>query len=314
MEARETNGLTEGESGKPMMLEINSSGAPQAASPRSPEAPEMMQAFIRRHGAFFILVGVLLAQLILLAFQVTRKNNVRLINVWAVNAFDPFERSFSGLGDAVSAAWHSYPDLWKTQRRNKQLQSELAEARAQVLQLSVEGRENAQLHSLLDLQRRLPLKSVGATVIAASPGSPSAIVIDKGSAEGFAADMPVITPEGIVGKTIAVFHHTAQVLLITSPDSGAGCILTKSGAQGVLKGDGDGLCHLDYIMNSEKVEPGDLVSTSGLDQIYPKGLLAGTVVKVSDGDIYKHIVVKPAAALDRLDSVLVVLQPPVKQS
>ncbi|MGH9438529.1 MAG: rod shape-determining protein MreC [Terriglobia bacterium] len=274
----------------------------------------MMQAFISRHVSFFILVSVLLAQLILLAFQVTRKHHVRLINVWAVSAFDPFERSVSGLGDAASAAWHSYPDLWQAQRQNKELQGELAEARAEVLQLSVEDRENTQLRSLLDLQRRLPLRSIGATVIAASPGAPLTIFIDKGSAEGFAADMPVITPEGIVGKTIAIFHHTSQVLLVTSPDSGAGCMLAKSGAQGVLKGDGNGLCYLDYIMNSEKVEPGDIVSTSGLDQIYPKGLLAGTVVKVSDGDIYKHIVVKPAAALDRLDDVLVVVQPSVKQN
>ncbi|MGH9360236.1 MAG: rod shape-determining protein MreC [Terriglobia bacterium] len=303
-----------GDSGKPMMLEVSSSETPRPASPRSPEAPEMMQAFISRHVSFFILVSVLLAQLILLAFQVTRKHHVRLINVWAVSAFDPFERSVSGLGDAASAAWHSYPDLWQAQRQNKELQGELAEARAEVLQLSVEDRENTQLRSLLDLQRRLPLRSIGATVIAASPGAPLTIFIDKGSAEGFAADMPVITPEGIVGKTIAVFHHTSQVLLVTSPDSGAGCMLAKSGAQGVLKGDGNGLCYLDYIMNSEKVEPGDIVSTSGLDQIYPKGLLAGTVVKVSDGDIYKHIVVKPAAALDRLDDVLVVVQPSVKQN
>ena len=297
-----------------MMLEVNASETPQTAAPRSPEAPEVMQAFVSRHAAFFLLVVVVFAQLLLLAFQTTRKNHVRLINVWAVTAFDPFERSLSGLGDAVSAAWHSYPDLWRAQRRSKELQDQLAEAQAQVLQLSWEGKENIELRSLLDLQRRLPLRSIGATVIAASPGSNPAVFIDKGSAEGFAADMPVITSEGIVGKTIAVFRHTSQVLLITSPDSGAGCMLARNGTQGVLKGDGNGMCHLDYIMNSEKVEPGDVVSTSGLDQIYPKGLLAGIVTKVSDGDIYKHISVRPAAALDRLDNVLVVVQPPAKEN
>jgi len=296
-----------------MMLEVNSSETPQAASPRSPEAPEMMQAFISRHGSVLILVGLLLAQLILLAFQVTRKDNVRLIKVWAVAAFDPFERSVGGLTDAASDAWYSYHVLWQAQRQNKELQRELAQARAQVVKLSGEGAENAQLRALLELQRRLPLRSAGATVIAASPGSSSAIFIDKGAADGFSTDMPVITPDGIAGKTIAVFQHTAQVLLVTSRSSGAGCTLAKSGAQGVLKGDGNGRCHLDYIMNDEKVEPGDTVVTSGLDQIYPKGLLAGTVVKVTDGDIYKHITVTPAAALDRLEDVLVILKPPANQ-
>lgn len=295
------------------MFEVNSSETPQATSPRSPEAPEVMQAFIVRHGSFFILIVVLLAQLMLLAFQVTRKNNVRLINVWAVAAFNPFERSIGGLTDAVSGAWRSYQDLWQAQRQNRELQQELAEARAQVLQLSVEGSENAQLHALLDLERRLPLRSVGATVIAVSPGSGATVFIDKGAADGFAADMPVITPEGIVGKTIAVFQHTTQVLLVTSPGSGAGCMLEKSGAQGVLKGDGNGICHLDYIMNEENVLPGEYVITSGLDQIYPKGLLAGMVVKVSNGSIYKQITVKPSAALDRLEDVLVVLKPSVSQ-
>jgi rod shape-determining protein MreC len=117
----------------------------------------------------------------------------------------------------------------------------------------------------------------------------------------------VITPEGVVGKIIAVFNHTAQVLIITDGSSGVGSMLEKSGVQGVLKGGGDGVCHLDYIMNGEKVEVGDTVVTSGLDQIYPKGLLVGTVLKVSQGNIYKNITVKPAAPLDRLEDVLVIL-------
>ncbi|MGH9355606.1 MAG: rod shape-determining protein MreC [Terriglobia bacterium] len=295
------------------MLEVNSSEVSQAASPRTPDAPEAMQAFVVRHGSFFILVGALLAQLILLAFQVTQRNNVRLINVWAVTAFDPFERSLSGLTEALSGAWTSYHGLWQAQRQDQMLQQELAGARAQVLDLSQQSSENAQLRALLGLERRLPLRSVGATVIAASPGTDSTISIDKGAADGFASDMAVLTPEGIVGKTLAVFRHTAQVLLLTSRSSGAGCMLESSGAEGVLKGDGDGLCHLDYIMNEEKVAQGDVVVTSGLDQIYPKGLLAGVVVKVSNGDIYKQIIVKPAAALDRLDNVLVVFKPSSRQ-
>ncbi len=291
------------------MLEVNSPETPQPRSPRVPEAPELVHAFINRHIPFFILVAVLLGQLIFLAFQVTRKHNVRLIKLWAVAAFDPFERSLRGLTDATAVAVHTYDNLGRAQRENKDLRQQLAAARAKVLELSEEGVENARLKALLGLSSRLPLRTVAATVIAASPGTSSAVFIDKGTDDGLVTDLPVMTPEGIAGKTIAVFPHTAQVLLITDLSSGAGCMIEKTQAEGVLKGDGDGLCRLAYIMNEEAVAPGDAVVTSGLDQIYPKGLLVGRVVKVTDGNIYKNITVKPEAALDRLGNVLVVLKP-----
>ncbi|HEX5481884.1 MAG TPA: rod shape-determining protein MreC [Terriglobia bacterium] len=290
------------------MLELSSPESPQPASPRTREGPEVMQAFLGRHIPFLVLVAVLLAQLILLAFQVTRKHNVRLIKVWTVDAFDPFERSLRGLTDATSGVWNAYHDLWQAQRENQSLRRELTGAHSQLLKLSQEGAENTRLRALLGLGQRLPLRSLAAAVIAASPGSGSAIFIDKGSADGLATDMPVITPEGVAGKVIAVFHSTAQVLTLTDRTSGAGSMLAKNGVQGVLEGEGNGFCRLDYIMNEENVQPGDVVVTSGMDQIYPKGLLVGTVVKVSEGSVYKDITVRPAAALDRLEDVLVILK------
>ena len=118
-------------------------------------------------------------------------------------------------------------------------------------------------------------------------------------------DMAVLTPEGIVGKIIAVFPYTSQVLLITDTSSGAGCVMERTRVQGVLKGDGRGLCQLQYVMNQDSVQDGDRVITSGLDQIYPKGLLVGTVISVGEGNIYQTIVVRPTAALDRLEEVLI---------
>lgn len=292
------------------MWETNFPETRQPAAPRTPEVPELMQAFVSRHLPFFTLILVLLAQLLLLAYQVTRKHNVRLIQMWAAAAFDPFERSLHGVTDATVNAWTSFHDLSAAEHDNQRLRQALAQAQAQILQLSEEKGENARLRDLLDLQRRLPYRTVAASVIAASPGTSSVITIDKGMTTGVTSDLPVITADGIVGKIVAVFRHTAQVLMITDRASGVGCLLEKTGSQGVLKGDGDGLCQLEYIMNENAVSPGDLVVTSGLDQIYPKGLLVGRVVKVRSGQVYKSISVKPAAVLDRIETVLVVLQTP----
>jgi rod shape-determining protein MreC len=289
------------------MFEGTSAETSRPAAPRAPEAPEILRAFVTRHIPFFILVAVLLAQLIFLAYQVRRKHHVRLIKVWAVNAIEPFERSLHGLTAATTGAWSSFHNLSEVERENRRLHQDLAQARAQVLQLSLARAENERLRGLLALEARLPYRATAATVIAASPGTNSAVFIDKGSHAALRTDLPVITAGGVVGKIVAVFRNSAQVLTITDAGSGVGAMLEGSGVEGVIKGDGNGLCRLDYILDENRVSPGDPVVTSGLDQIYPRGLLVGRVAKVSDGAIYKHISVRPAAALDRLEDVLVIL-------
>ena len=297
------------------MSDPNSPQLGRAVPPLSREAPEKMQAFVVRHGPFFILMAVMVGQLLLLSFQITRNHNVRLIKVWTVAVLRPFQYSLGGLVDTTGRAWSTLRSLRTAQQENQRLHTELVAADSQILQLSQEAAEAERLRGLLEFRSRLSFPTVAAEVIASSPGQDSnAVFIDKGSDSGLASDLAVITPAGIVGKTIAVFPHSAQVLLITDPSSGVGCILDRTRAQGVLKGGSQNLCQLHYVMNEEAVSPGELVLTSGLDQIYPKGLPVGTVVRAGEGNIYKTIVVKPAAALDRLEAVFVVLkQAPIEE-
>jgi rod shape-determining protein MreC len=280
-------------------------------SPRSREAPEVMQAFVASHRPLFILMAVLLAQLLLLSFQITLNHNVRLIKIWAVAAFDPFERSLKGITDATTRAWRTYGDLWRAQRENQDMRRELAATRSELQRVVERAAESDRLRRLLDFKAQAPFQTVAAEIIAFSPGASSnAVLIDKGTDYRLTPDLAAITPAGVVGKIISVFHHSSQVLLITDPSSGVGTLLERSRAQGVLKGAGDNLCQLEYILNEESVSPGDAVVTSGLDHVYPHGLPVGTVLGVRDGTIYKNIVVRPAAALDSLETVLVVLPAP----
>jgi rod shape-determining protein MreC len=287
--------------------------SPELRQPEHPpvrETPEKVQAFVARHRAFFILLGVMVAQLLLLSAQITRNQKVRLIQVWAVAVLDPFERAFHGVVGGTTGAVRTYRDLWRAQQENRELETQLVAARAEIQQLSEQAAEAQRLRRLLEFKQRLPFPTVGAEVIAASPGDASkSIYIDKGSDDGLAADLAVITPAGIVGKTIAVFPRTAQILLITDSSSGAAATLEKSRVQGIVKGAAVNACQLNYVMNEAPVEVGEHVLTSGLDQIYPKGLPIGTVAEVREGNIYKTIKVKPSAELDRLESVLVVLKP-----
>ena len=280
-------------------------------TPPSREGPVVLQAFVARHRAFFVLLAVLVLQLLLLSFQITRSNKVRLIQVWAVTVFDPFERALHGAVDASTEAWRTYRDLWGAQQQNQELQIELVAARSRIQQLTEQAAEAERLRLVLEFKQRLPFQTVAAEVIAASPGESSkAVYIDKGSNAGLKTDLAVITPAGIVGKILAVFPYSSQVLLITDPASGAGCMLQRTRAQGILKGGPTNLCEVQYVSNEETVEVPDAVITSGLDRIFPKGLPIGTVIKTQAGDVYREIVVKPSASLDRLETVLVVLKSP----
>ncbi len=272
-------------------------------------APKI-QAFVARHRSFFVLLAVLVAQLLLLSVQITRNQKVRLIQVWAVAAFNPFQRCLRGTVEGTRRAWRTYHELWQAQQQNEQLHLQLVAARSQVQQLSEQAVEAERLRFLLDFKSRQPFQTTAAEVIATSPGeSSNAVFIDKGTDSGLTPDLAVITPAGIVGKIIAVFPHSAHVLLMTDVTSGVGCLLERSRVQGVLKGSGRNLCQLHYILNEEPVSVGDAVLTSGLDQIYPKGLPVGVVLQTAEGNIYKSIVVRPEAALDRLEAVLVLLRP-----
>lgn len=207
-------------------------------------------------------------------------------------------------------AYRTYRHLWIAEQENQELYKQLMTAQAQIQQLSEQAAETQRLRTLLDFRSQMAFQTVAAEVIASSPGENSnAIFIDKGSDSGLTNDLAVITPQGVVGKILTIFPHSAQVLLITDPSSGVGATLAQSRVQGILKGDSNSLCVLRYVMNEEVVSRGEAVLTSGLDQVYPKGLPVGTVVNAGDGNIYKTINVKPAVDLNRLETVLVILKP-----
>jgi rod shape-determining protein MreC len=275
--------------------------------PLTRESGEAMQAFVGRHRAFFVLVVVLVAQLLLLSVQITRGRNVRLIQVWTVAVVTPFARSVHWTLEGTRHTWNRWAGLWHAEQENSSLRRQVASDQTRLAQLSDQAAETASLRALLDLKKSLPIETVAADVIAASPGErTTAVFIDKGTSAGIRTDWAVITPEGVVGKIVAVFPHTAQVMLLTDPSSGVGCMMERTRTEGVLKGGGRTFPELDYILNEQPVAPGDLVVTSGLDQIYPRGLPVGIVVQTSRGDSYRNILVKPTAPLDRLETVLVV--------
>jgi rod shape-determining protein MreC len=207
-----------------------------------------------------------------------------------------------------SDVWHNYVWLRGVRKENDDLKNEIVQMKMREVRLTEDANQARRLQLLLGFKESYIAKTVPAQVISTTGSEFSrAIYIDKGQKDGIAQDMPVITPEGIVGKVLRTFPAASLVLLINDPTSGAGVILEKSRLQGILKGSPNGTTLVHNIMTDEKVEPGDRVLTSGGDRVFPKGLLVGTVMSVGSGqDLFLNIRVKPAAAIGHLEEVLVI--------
>lgn len=262
-----------------------------------------------RHRPLALLASVVLAQILLLAFQIRRDRDVRLIRVWAVALMSPVERSGTWGYSGVHGFWTGYIDLHNARKENRDLRDELGRLQLRNRELESQAAEYQRLKGLLDFRdAHTEAQMLAAQVIGASADPTShTLFINRGSRDHLRNNMAVVTPDGIAGKVVEVFPNTAQVLLINDKESGVGALFATSRTHGVVKGSGDPLPRMDYVVNDEKVKPGDTVLTSGDDRIFPKGLLVGTVTDTKPALPFQIIHVQPAARLDRLEDVLVLL-------
>jgi rod shape-determining protein MreC len=262
-----------------------------------------------RHKSLFLLGGVVLLQVLLLAVQIRRDSQGRLIRVWTVGAVSPFERAGAHGISHIRDTWNHYFALQNTSRENEELKRENGALKLQITQLQSKASEADRLAALLKFrQTNVDVPMVAARVIGWSADSTQqAIYLDRGERDGIRRDMGVITPDGVVGKVIESYKDTAQVLLLTDKESGVGAMLASTRVQKPVGGNGEALLILKYISNEEDVNPGERLVTSGIDRIFPPDLPVGTIADVKPGNTFKLIRVRPAANLERLEEVFVLL-------
>ena len=168
---------------------------------------------------------------------------------------------------------------------------------------------NRQLKALLDFRSRIPAGAITGSIIANSANSWfQSCMIDKGSSEGVRKGMAVVTPLGVVGQVVGVTPHAAKVLLLTDPNSGIDVLVQRTRSRGIVSGSLDSGIVLKYVKRSEDIQEGDRLITSGIDGVFPKGMMVGTVIKVRKQHIglFQFIEVLPAVQTERIEDVLVV--------
>jgi rod shape-determining protein MreC len=271
-----------------------------------------MDNLMGRYRNVTFLAAAIFLQILGLAVQVKSPNEnhpARLIRVWAVSAITPFEKGLVRVQSGASDLWHNYFYLRGVRQENRELRDQIEKLQIEQVRMKQDADQAHRLQSLLGFKEQFIAKTLAAQVIGSSGSEQSrTVTIDRGWDDAIRSDMAVISATGVVGKVISVFKSTAQVLLINDQQSGVGTILEQSRLQGVLKGKSSGELVIDKIMVDEEVKPGDRVLTSGGDQIFPKGLIIGNVDRIEKGPEFLQVTVRPTAALNRLEEVLVILK------
>jgi len=268
-----------------------------------------MVAIPSRHKSLVLLAGVIVLQVLMLAVQIKRDSEGRLIRVWTVGAVSPFERAGSYGFGWIRDIWRHYFALQNTTKESEQIRRENDALKLQITQLQGKAAEADRLAALLNFrQSQASVPMIGARVIGTGAGTASlTIQLDRGERDGIRKNMGVITPDGVVGKVVEAYPNASQVLLLTDKESGVGAMLADSRVQGPVGGLGEPLLVMKYVPNDDTVNLGERVITSGMDRIFPRDLPVGTVAEIKPGNQFKQIRVKPAANLERLEEVLVLL-------
>lgn len=273
----------------------------------------MRGTFLWRHRV--VLTGglMLLLALHLLSAGVApggRAERPSLALMWMLR---PLQNLEANIGDDTTGFFHDYFDLVNVRRENAELRRQVAELESQRTRLAELEVENRHLSDLLELRDALAMRAVAARVIGADASEQSrTLIVSEGSSGGLRRDLPVVSTDGVVGKLIAVAPNVSRVLLINDHNSGLDAFDQRSRARGIIAGLLNGELTMKYVDRTEDVKPGDAVVTSGMDGIFPRGLLVGLITRVSQEGpgLFLNVDVRPSANFRKLEQVLILTQQP----
>ena len=223
----------------------------------------------------------------------------------------PLQKLIQRTINITESIWYRYFGLVNTYNTNTQLKRKLVELKMENSRYRELFTAYQRLQKLLQFKKTIDQPVLAAQVIGRDPtGWFESVIIDKGQESGLRVNMPVVNADGIVGRLVSVSNNYAKVLLIIDQNSSVDCIIQRSRDNGILKGFSTKVCKMDYVLKTSDVVTNDMVVTSGLGRVFPKGVPVGTVSDVSDlpGELFKNVMVRPAVDFSKLEELLVILK------
>jgi rod shape-determining protein MreC len=273
-----------------------------------------MSASYAQQKAPWVLGFLLVSQVLLMSFSARHPDSDQsVLRTWLIAAYAPLLKGGSFVISKASGVVGDYTQLKGARDENKALKAQLDQVTEELNQNREKVAQDSEIRAAYGVPTQSNYHKIAANVIARDASIWfRRLTIDRGTNDGVKFSMPVATATGIVGRVVALGPNFAEVQLITDRHAGVGAMLQKSRDMGVVKGLDNGRCELRDIPSGKDVQTGDIVESTGLDGIYPKGLVIGTIESVEDDpNAPSHrLVLKPAAPLDRLEFVMVLLVEP----
>ncbi len=223
----------------------------------------------------------------------------------------PFQKLIKQTTKSTEELWLNYFRLVDVHQENTQLKNEIHELKMANSRYRELLATQERIEELLQFKQTINRPVLAAQVIGLDPtGWFKSVIIDKGKWAGLRLDMPVVNAFGVVGRVVSVSSNYAKVLLIIDQNSAVDCLVQRSRDRGMLKGLMSEICKLDYVAKSNDITMGDIVVTSGLGGVFPKGLPVGRILDVKEisGELFKDIKIRTAVDFSKLEEVLVILE------
>lgn len=267
----------------------------------------------RRRLAVFIALLLLVVVLLTAQTRSADRRQAGVIGTAVLTVLLPVQAGMVRTADGVQRLWVMYTEIGRLRVENAQLRRQVDGLSREAAALREQALAIARLERLLGFAGQSTSRALAARVIGRDiSGWFGTIIIDRGSRDGVRRNAPVVTPDGVVGRVIEVTPSASRVLLIADARSAVSVLVQRSRDAGVVEGRGEAILHMKYLSRTTQVAAGDVVVTSGLGGVFPRGLVVGRIVKVirEEGALLQEAVVEPAASLDRLEEALVLLSPP----
>jgi rod shape-determining protein MreC len=258
----------------------------------------------RTHLALFLLLA---AHVLLISVQLTTAEGHSVFQTVLLAVFSPVQRAAAASLDSIRNLWTGYVDLRQVREENRELKEKVARLEQALWMERDRVASYDRMSRVMQLASQLPFESqVGQVVGLDASAWFQSLTVNRGSDQSVELNAPVIGSGGLVGRVVALGPQVARVQLVSDRTSSVGALLVRSRARGIVSGEGHAALQLKYVSNLEDVKVGDLVVTSGVDGIYPKGLAVGRVEQVRNGPgLFKIISLSPAANIERLEEVFI---------
>ncbi len=261
--------------------------------------------------ALYVLIPLLILHLTLLSVQIEDPSGTHLFRKWALQISSPILNVSSSLWGGMRRTWNGYIWLRGAREENERLRERVRQLSLREDTVAQIEAENARLRQLMTYKEARSFTTLGSRIVGRAPNYLASVVyIDRGSNDGIRVDHAVLADNGVFGRVVLVTPHTSHVQLITNADAAVGAMVERTRSPGVLTGTGNPVLDLNYINNTEQVEVNDLIVTSGLDGVFPKGLPLGRVVESRKGNsVFRVVRVTPLADLIHVEEVLILIGP-----